>query len=86
MEKVNIYDNKIDTYLDSNRPDNKNLNVLLSERSFNDLKLLKFEDLVANDNNASIESLNNITNELEKQVNHLKESDFDHRLKQSFHD
>lgn len=58
---------------------------MLSERSYNDLRLLKFEDLVKNEgNDKSLESLNHLTNEIEKQVTELKESDFDHKLKTSF--
>jgi hypothetical protein len=35
-------------------------------------------------NDKSLESLNILTNEIEKQVTELKESDFDHKLKTSF--
>lgn len=60
--------------------------MLLSDRSYSsELKLLKFEDLLHTDaNDKSLQSLNNLTNELEKQVATLREGDFNERLKQSF--
>jgi len=48
------------------------------------LRLLKFEDLLRNEgNDKSLESLHHLTNEIEKQVTELKESDFEHKLKTS---
>lgn len=96
LEKVNIYDIKINQLLESQgtksndklQQQNKNKlsqQVLLSERSYNDIRLLKFDDLLKNEgNDKSLESLNILTNEIEKQVTELKESDFDHKLKTSF--
>jgi len=51
---------------------------------FNEIKLLKFEDLVhTNANEKSMQSLNNLTNELEQQVTSLRDGDFNERLKKS---
>lgn len=51
---------------------------------FNEIKLLKFEDLVqTNANEKSMQSLNNLTNELELQVNSLRDGEFNERLKKS---